>query len=343
MAAASNICELVKAKLSYTGRPVMGLLESLVSPLNIQATNFTPQGALPSGKKKTMLVRYNKPASIADVTVGPIGTPSFCEGNPFTYLEEQYDIDTKVQYSVEIDDYTMSAFCEDRDTVVADMIKSAIDAFLGKLDSELISMFDNLRGNTSAGNINVIPGLAFSDLTNNIASVNIMTEISAEYRRLKASALQRIIVGGELLARYQEATGIGCCNTNGQDTSRFIGANATYYDHYMDADTLGIAPANNDWFVFPAGLVQLLDWSIVAPVNNGVIGNSEFNTVLEVQVGEDSRFPIDLKIVRSSCDSKWIVTLTKFFGLMTFPTDYFPVSDSLAGVNFLTRFRPTTA
>lgn len=342
MATASNICEIVKSKLNYRGRPELGLLESLVSRMNIQASDFSPVASVP-GKKKTMLVRYTQPSDYTDVTSGSIaaGLPGYCEGEEFTYLEEQYEIDNYVRITKKVSDLEMSAFCEDKGTVASDMINSMITGLLTKIDIDLIALFEATRGNTSAGNTTPISGLAFSDLANGITSPQIMEVIDSEYAALSASNLQRIIVGGTLLRQYQNATGIGCCNINGQQTDQFIGTNATYFDQYMNASTLGASPANNDWFVYPAGLVQFLDWSLVA--DNSTFGNSgsEMNTVLNVQVGEDTFFPIDLKIVRSSCDSFWYVTLEKFFGLMTFPLDYF-ANAPLADVNYMLRFRPTT-
>lgn len=347
MPQASNFCEIVKSNLvldaSYTKA---GLLESLISEANVTAGAFQPLENRETGKKKTQLVRYMQPVLASEVESGVLGVdaaPTYCDGNDATYLEEEFALNNFAHVSRKISALAMASFCEGKNTVVLDMIGSMIRQLIKNIDTQLIASFDAARGNTSAGNTTPISALAFSDYANLVASPAITDAINSEFFALDV-AQRPVIVGGSLLDQYVRAAGIGCCNNLGQEVSSFTGDSAIFTDTNMNATTLGVAPANNDIFVYPAGTVQFLDWSLASNASIS-LGDSPYSssTQLAIPVGEDREFLVDLDIVYDDCTKEWTVSLTKFFGLLNIPADYYQTGDELEGVNYMLRFRPTTA
>ncbi len=341
MATASNFCEIVKSNLqldaTYTKA---GLLESLISQANVTAGAFQPLENRENGKKKTQLVRYMSPVLASSVESGVLGVdaaPTYCDGDEATYQETEYDVNNFAHVSQKISQLAMASFCEGTNTVVLDTIKSMVRQLIKNIDTQLIAAYDAVRGNTSAGNTTPISGLAFSDYANLVASPGIMDAISSELFSLDV-AQRPVIVGGSLLDQYVRAAGLGCCNNFGQEVSSFTGDAAIFTDSNMNATTLGVAPANNDIFVYPAGTVQFLDWSLNMPVSE----SSATSTQIAIPVGEDREFLVDLDVVYDDCTKEWTISLTKFFGLLNVPADYFQVGDEYEGVNYMLRFRPTT-
>jgi hypothetical protein len=346
MAIASNFCEIIKSKLDLGVRTRVGLLESLTSPLNVTSGSFEPRQNILVGKKKTQLVRYMQPALTSDGTSGVLGVgadPTYCGGTAVAYREQQFPVNNWAQQKAKINNMDVASFCEGKGTVIADTIGKLLDALLVDINEQLIASFDALRGNTSLGNTTPISARAFSDYANLVASPAISDSIKSELFDLKKASAVPIVVGGSLLLKYANAAGIGCCNNFGQQVNEFTGDVALYLDNTMNASNLGVAPANNDWFVYPAGTVQFLDWSLAANATIS-LGDSPFSssTQLSIPVGGDSEFMVDLKVTYDDCAEEWTITLTKFFGLMTVPADYFQVGDPLSGVNYMLRFRPTT-
>lgn len=341
MPQASNYCEIIKSNLSLGTRTRVGLLESLVNPINVTAGSFQPVQSIEIGKKRTQLVRYMQPSLVTDGTNGVLGVdaaPTYCGGLDSLYLEEQFPVNNFAQQKRTIKNIDMASYCEGTNTVVGDVIASMVDALLVDINTQLIAAYDAVRGNTSAGNTTPISALAYSDYANLVASPAISSAIKTELFDLKKGSALPIVVGGSLLYQYANSVGIGCCNNFGQSVNEFTGELAIFNDNTMDGATLGAAPANRDWFVYPAGTVQFLDWSLANPVNEA----SATRTQLSIPVGGDSEFLVDLKLVYDDCDEVWSVSLTKFFGLMNIPADYFKVGDPLEGVNYMLRFRPTT-
>ena len=347
MATASNFCEIVKANLNLDATYTQaGLLESLISGANVQAGAFQPIESRGNGKKKTQLVRYMSPVLASSVEAGVLGTdpnPTFCDGDIANYKEEQFEVNNFAHVSQTISAYDMASFCEGTNTVVMDVIKSMIRQLVKSVDTQLIALYDNVRGKTSAGNGTPISGLAFSDYANLAASPAIMDAISSEFFALDVTG-RPIVVGGQILDQYSRAAGIGCCNNFGQEVSSFAGNAALFTDTSFNAANLGAAPANNDWFVYPAGTVQLLDWNL-ADNSRVAMGSGDLvsSTVIEIPVGEQENFSVDLDVTYDECNKVWAISLTKYFGLMHVPADYFNVGDEYEGVNYMLRFRPTTA
>lgn len=342
MPVASNFCEIVKTNLvldsSFTKA---GLLESLISQANVTAGSFQPLESRENGKKKTQLVRYMQPilaSSIEDGVLGVDADPTYCGGTENAYRETEFAVNNFAQAKTKISAMAMASFCEGTNTVVLDTIKSMIRQLIKNIDVQLIAAYEAVRGNTSAGNTTPISGIAFSNYANLVASPAIMDAIAAEFFALDV-AQRPIIVGGSLLDQYLRAAGLGCCNNFGQEVSSFTGDAAIFTDSNFTAATLGASPANRDWFVYAAGTVQFLDWTLSQNVNE----SSATSTQLAIQVGEDREFMVDLDVVYDDCNKEWTVSLTKFFGLMNVPADFYKVGDALAGVNYMLRFRPTTA
>jgi hypothetical protein len=343
MPLASNFCQIVKANLNLDATYTQaGLLESLISGANVQAASYEPVSNTENGKKKTQLVRYVQPVLASAVTSGVLGVdadPTYCTGAAATYREEQFEINNFATVSQSISAMAMASFCEGKNQVIMDMIKSMIRQLIKQVDITLIASFETVRGNTSAGNTTPISGVAFDG---GVANSGIVDAIFNQFFLLDVAVDRPMIVGGANLNSYARSAGRGCCNALGQDISSFTGDVALFTDSNFTAN-LGAAPANEDWFVYPAGTVQLLDWNLAdnssVSMGDGVLVSS---TVLEIPVGENDNFKVDLDITYDICTKNWVITLTKFFGLLNIPADYFRVGDSLAGVNYMLRFRPTT-
>lgn len=345
MAIASNFCQIVKSNLvldaTYTQA---GLLESLISGANVQAATYEPLSNSENGKKKTQKVRYMQPVLASAVTSGVLGTdanPTYCTGAAATYRETDYEINNYVTVSQSISAMAMASFCEGKNQVIMDVIKSMVRQLIKKIDVTLIAAYETARGNTSAGNKTPLSGTAF---VGGVADAGIMDAISNEFFSLDIAVDRPMIVGGASLNAYGRSTGRGCCNNFGQDVSSFTGDASLFLDSNFNASTLGLAPANNDWFVYPAGTVQLLDWNLAdnssVSMGDGVMLSS---TVLEIPVGENENFKVDLDITYNQCDKTWVITLSKYFGLLNIPADYYRIGDPLVGVNYMLRFRPLGA
>jgi hypothetical protein len=343
---ASNFCEIVKANLALdTTYTQSGLLSSLVSGANVQAGAFQPVSNRDNGQKKTQLVRYSSPASVADAISSVLGVdadPTYCGGDAFLYKEQEFEINNVVQMKRTISALDVASFCEGTNEVVLTAIQDMIRAMIKTIDARIITSFNAARGNTSAGNSTAISARAFSDYANLVASPAIMDAIMDEFYKLDTTG-RPIIVGGGLLGQYVRAAGLGCCNNFGQRVDSFTGDAAIFTDTNFTASTLGGAAGANDIFVYPAGTVQFLDWNLAngstVPMGDGVLVSS---TLLEIPLGEQENFTVELDINYVACDKVWNITLTKFFGLMNIPTDLYEAGHDLAGVNYMLRFTPTT-
>lgn len=344
MPLASKFCETVKSSLTLdTAYTQAGLLESLVSEANVSSAAFEQVESREAGKRKLVKVRYIQPIGSADVLTGVDSTPNFCGGVAAPYFETDFEANRWVAAKRTFSAYDLAGYCEGTNQVVGDAVKSMVRQVIKGIDARLITEFNTRRGNTSAGNTTPISARAFSDYANLVASPAIMDAIQGELFKLDVQN-RPIIVGGQIAQQYTGAANIGCCNTSGQLISSLTGSSAFFLDTNMNATNLGAAPANNDWFVYPEGYVQFIDWSLSA---NDTVGFGDgvmvSSTQITVPIGEQLDFTLDLDVTYDSCDKVWTVTVSKYFGLLNIPSDLYPAGSDLNLVNYMLRFRPTTA
>lgn len=226
------------------------------------------------------------------VTKFDVYDPKF--GIPDTRLSigrQETEINQTLCLKQTVTEEVMESFMSYNSNQVVTIVEDMVTNLLPAINTKLIESFDACRGNTTSGTTRPL----------------ILEELEEE---LKALDIRRNII---IVGTTQEE-GI-----------------VTHEDTNMKAENLGTSLADKDLFVYPAGMLQFLDWDLID--NQG--------SKLMVTVGEDEYFEVKLDVNYDEDTKLYHIDISKCFDLLMLPFDIFSIGHPLQGVNYMYRVRPT--
>lgn len=329
-----GICEKVQTSLveifgnnaPNLKRTQVGYLQALTSPQNTAGMTILPIDP-GTGKKKQVRVKYSQRGTESDITTSkPASCATELEKEPF---EETVDISNYIgTKGLKFSESEMRKLCGPDSAWMAEVINNEMDALAVKLNKYLIT---NQSSNFGAFNPNVVGAKTVNLLygaqnaANYIGEATIMEDIEA----LDSSA-KPLVIGSGKLGLYSRMTGIGCCNTLGQDISQ-----AGNMDFFRDRFVGNILGNADDFIALLPGHVQLLTWNEY--VGSYAKENQTFShgTITDPFTG----MVYDMKWHYNDCDDYYFVQLGVNWDQYFMPSNAFSAYDELVGMNGSLHYR----
>lgn len=240
-------------------KPFVGTLDALESPLNkvgMQLTEDVNNGRIaPKGGKRKVQVRYIKPACTTspDVEASECNIPA---NNSQEWGFEDLTIDDFVSFGIQLTEQEFDEFCEDRDTIYMENLKTRHNEALKKYDTKLIKAIAPLMGNYSTGASSITSTITVPFLSpGNTPNIGAFNKVLEAFMKMGFS--QRPIWVGDKkllpLAQIKDSLGL---NDQGIDLSKLNLSNF-FYDGQLDST---INTLENHVLTWIPGTIQLVEY-----------------------------------------------------------------------------------
>lgn len=312
--------------------PRVGLIHGLVSEAN--TANFELLSFGTDGKRKTVeatFIPFLDAASGVNGTVG-VDTVDICNGSATPYLPAQYEVKYFSSASRNVSIEEMRAYCEGKSEGIDKVIKSLVHSVLYNMDAQLATVFNTVRGNTSAGNTLPLAGSALTPAPVT-PLYDVVDVLRSELFNMSHTGTP-IVIGGADADKWMRMVNLGCCNQYGQTVEGFAGDILMYPDNVL----YSVVP--NLWLAFPAGSVQLIEWNANTGIGEFNQGDFLTSTTIEIPVGDRMNMLFDVDVVMSACNKEYTITLSKHYDLAYVPATMFPVGSVQEGSNFMYAIDP---
>lgn len=323
-----GICEKVQASLidiygSNTPnlkRTQVGYLQALTSQTNMSGMTVLPIDP-GTGKIKQVRLKYTQRGTESDLTTTKSTTCSTeIEKVPF---EQTVDISNYIgTKGMKFTEAEMRKLCGPDSQWMAEIVSNEMDALAVKINKLLIagqsSNFGVFLGGSNA--VKSYPLLSGAQFAANFYGESLIME---DMENLDLMG-KPIVIGSGKLGHYARMTGIGCCNTLGQDISQ-----AGNLDFFRDRFVGGILGNVDDFIMLMPGHVQMLTF------NEYVGAYAKENQVFShgTIVDPFTGLKYDSKWHYNDCDDTYFFQMGIQWDMFYMPLTAFSAYDELRGMN----------
>lgn len=323
-------------------RQKTGLLDSLVSPVNVNGTEIEASYAPGDGKAHKVIVKYMSPDAEADVddTVTNICDDE-CVTTAYKYDEVTLTLASQSEVKC-LTEAQMRELCESGPEFRTKIINGMYNSLARKINSKIITPFYNGAGGLLSGNGAI--GTEFDLLfqaTGGQPEIYNYGEILMR-RALEDAGLMStpIIVGSNNIDTWRSLKAIGCCNDYGQDNGASnIGDYNFFYDNQLNTVLTAPSDSGDDaFYVYAPGMAQFVS----KPLNVGQFRRITDDTIFDTITDPRTGLVYDFEMIYDRCTRTWKWKLYLNYDLWQAPLDLYESNDSRYKINQNWVFQATT-